>query len=334
MASPASPSSRLAWVDISNVIAMLCIVWGHVPCAAVDSIKPARHIFFTVPFFLLAGITFRLYTDKYRRTGHSHRYIIGRRLRSMLTPAVVFYLLFYVLWLAFGRTLAGDTEAPLKPLIDLLTGQPSTVLAAYWFLFCLITMQTAFYLLQVVIPRKTPLAVLCGLMPLALLWPGIPDCYQIGPALKFIPFLVMGWYIGAREYRPAALCGTLAYLILLPQYALGIDVRTELIAIPLGLLLLALIVILAKALGARYGRPWLIRTLRYGALVILATQNYIIGFVRILLDRLVAPDFLLQHYALKPLVVLLVYLITLPLILLIRDHCPWVLGKRRPAPQA
>ena len=70
--------------------------------------------------------------------------------------------------------------------------------------------------------------------------------------------------------------------------------------------------------------------LRQGALVLLATQNYIIGMCRIVFAKLSGDqDFMASHIVLKPVVLLVVYAISIPLIWLIVNRMPFVLAKSK-----
>lgn len=83
---------------------------------------------------------------------------------------------------------------------------------------------------------------------------------------------------------------------------------------------------------ARLAELSIVKLLRNGALVLLATQSYIIGVCRIVLDMIFGEsDFLANHILLKPLIMLVVYGLGIPLMWFVCKYLSFVLSKGRKA---
>ena len=50
--------------------------------------------------------------------------------------------------------MAHDEEQIYEPLIQFITGSPTTVLATYWFVFCLVVIRLIFFVLEKTIPTE------------------------------------------------------------------------------------------------------------------------------------------------------------------------------------
>lgn len=321
---------RAEWLDLANVVAMVCVVWFHIP-SAVEA--PARHVeYITVNamFFILSGCSFGF---------AQHRYVTFRTLlrhicRRLLWPTTVMYAVCYVLWLGIGKKLGGDTAEWYEPLVQFVTGRFSLVLSTYWFIVCLIGMQIFSFGLNRMVRSRSALALVSGLLPLLTLPLGVIDCYCIPEALAFFPFFSLGVLTSqdkdVRGYRirhlPCLMTGWCIYFCIIHMMHFPTVYTPAEAAYGMGA---CLVVVAASGLVCRKrhaGR--MVATLRYGALVLLASQNYIIGLCRVVLDRVTQEqDFLARHMALKPVVLIGVYAVSIPAILLIRHFCPQILGR-------
>lgn len=324
---------RIKWFDWANVLAMLCVVWFHIPSALEMPIRYTEYIAVNVSFFLLAGYSFTLAGTERRTFGALLRHQGSRLVR----PTLVFYCIFYLLWLVVGKRLAGDAAEWYDPIIELLTGNFSLVLATYWFVVCLMGLQILYYMLYRLIKPPHVRAFICGLLPAVTLLVGDIAYFRLSCVLLFLPFFALG-SLCSSAMSPAARwrCGALVVLGLLLYFVLARLFAATPTYSPTdalwGVGLCGVVCALSQSLaGWSSGERWM-HTLRYGALVLLATQNYIIGVTKVLLDKITQePDFLANHFALKPVVLLLVYLLTLPVIHIVRCYCPQVLGRGRAA---
>ncbi len=92
----------------------------------------------------------------------------------------------------------------------------------------------------------------------------------------------------------------------------------------------AIISFLAKSIAKKDENNSTVNFLRRGVLVILAVQNYIIGFVKVMMDKLSQEtDYLANHFVYKPFVLIFVYVISFPIIWFIVNKAHFVLGKSR-----
>lgn len=320
---------RIKWFDWANVLAMLCVVWFHIPSALEMSIRYTEYIAVNVSFFLLSGYSFSLSGTESRTFGVLLRHQGSRLVR----PTLVFYCIFYLLWLVIGKRLAGDAAEWYAPVVELLTGNFSLVLATYWFVVCLIGLQILYYILSRFIKPPHVRAFVCGLLPAVTLFVGDIAYFRLSSVLLFLPFFALGSLCSpvvspSVRWRSAAcvVLGLLLYFLFSPLFA-ATPTYSPTDAL-WGVGLCGLVCGLSHGLaGWSSGEHWM-HTLRYGALILLATQNYIIGVTKVLLDKITQePDFLAHHFALKPIVLLLVYLVTLPIIHIILHHCPQILGR-------
>lgn len=331
---PPTSSNRLLWLDWANVLAMLCVVWMHVPSTFEADALHAEYIVVNGVFFALSGVTFSLTM----RRDVTPVAFLRRVLCRLYVPALCFFVPYYLLWVVVGRSMAGDAEALIAPLQEFLSGRPNTVLATYWYVFSLMVMQTLGYIVvkamsllsphHPTLSRAATVVVLCAVSLLSTQF-AVTEVYQLRLVLIFLPFFLFGMLLPeiSQGLRPVHLVGSIAVgATLVLQACSGAYAPME---AALSLLVLALNLFVSIFLSRRFGVPPLVSFLRGGALVLLATQNMIIGVVKVMFNHL-APDFLAQHFVLKPFVVLVVYALTFPLILLLIRYLPFVLGKRKP----
>lgn len=309
---------RVLWLDYANVLAMFAVVWFHVPSAAELPIRHLEYITVNIPFFLLSGYVFALAGKEKRNAKDFFTHLC----KSLLVPTCFFYAFFYVLWLVVGRRLAGDAESWYVPLQEFVQGQFNIVLATYWFVISLFVMNVLCYVLSKGMSHLL-VAFVCGLMPIVSLYCPLPSLFRLQETMMFIPFFAIGMGLYRLREHPTAYAEIAICLSCLAAYCLCSHPSDlafywwhELLS---GLALCAVVYLIALALS-RYSRSdRFVSTFRYGALVLLATQNYIIGCVKVAFD--------ISDISFKPLVILSVYAITFPIILFIKKKLPFILGK-------
>lgn len=321
-----SGDTRLLWLDYSNVIAMLFVVLFHIPSTLLQPVRSIEYVAVNVPFFLFTGVSFRLFLTR-KWTGW--RPFLQHQARTLLVPTVIFFAVFYTMWLAFGQQLADDNAAIFVPLLELLRGRPATVLATYWFVFCIFAMQIMLTALQRIIPDERLQAVLFGALPLLPALMPIPSEYQLSNAMNYMPMFALGWFVADKRYRCAILTAAVLVACQLPLTLQGCISSDVLIGEAIGTALAALIVCGAKWASRTPIALPTVYLLRHGALVLLATQNYIIGTTRMMADKMLGDNFLASHYVCKPIVLAIVYLASLPIIWGVLKYAPWILGKKR-----
>lgn len=317
------------WIDYANVLAMFCVVWFHVPSMIEAPIRQTEFIIVNVVFFTLSGISSYFYLQKDTTV---LRFLKSNAI-SLGKPTLIFFVFFYILWLLIGKELGGDSEAWYIPLKEIICGVPKTVLATFWFIVCLFVLRLLFFLALKFIKNKTIVYLLSGLCPFFVLLQ-FPNYYEANLAMLFIPFFAMGhayMQVESTKVTPLIILlpaiGLFSYILLgesgiisAPYY----DMSEVVVAI-----LFTAIVIMASRMISTFSpcKP-MVSILRYGALVLLAIQNYIISLTKVMLDKVFhSTDFLANHFALKVVVVFEVYAIGMIVIFLIRKYAPFVLKK-------
>ena len=158
----------------------------------------------------------------------------------------------------------------------------------------------------------------------------LPDYYELRYASMFFPIFALGYLsqcrdTGCSHYSLFALGWALS---LTTEQVLRGSISPTLMSLVCGAAYTLAIIWLSYRL-ASLANLRITKLLRNGALVLLATQNYIIGICRIVADKVTGvADFMVNHIWLKPIVLLVVYGLSIPLIWFVCEHMPFVLGKR------
>ncbi|MGN1213724.1 MAG: acyltransferase family protein [Bacteroidaceae bacterium] len=328
---PATTSHRLLWLDMANILAMVGVVLFHIPTAIEQPYREEEFLVVNICFFFLAGCSFGVAGCHGSNVSQSARFLL-RRVKRLLIPTLFFFSVFYILWLVVGRTLASDTELWHEPLLELLKGKLHTVIAPYWFVFCLLTMTVLYVFANIVIRNKIILSFVMGLVPLIDNL-NIPDCYELRYACVFFPMFAFGSLLlrgdVSLKYIVFLLSGWI--ISMMTNYVIMGNANPSLVALAWGVIYTAVVVVISKSL-ARLAELRTVRLLRNGVLVLLATQSYIIGVCRIALDRIFGElDFLANHIILKPLILFVVYGLSIPLMWFVLRYMPFALGKGRKA---
>lgn len=315
---------RVVWIDLAKVLSMFLVVWFHVPSALEANVRSIEYVVVNIPFFVLAGMTFSF---SHKRMPQWQDFL-SKTCRGLIVPTIVFFLIFYALWIAVGRSLAGDTEPWYLPLKELATGHLVTVQATYWFVICLCSMQAIFYAASKCLKNTRGTLLVCTSLSFLPLLCDVPSYFELSQALTSLPFFCLGYSLYGRRADSLMVCG-ITLVMLLCYTALG--GRTYVVGVALALLLCMAIAYISISLTRRgIGAGKGVRFLCSGALVILALQNNIIGVCNVALSHLTHSDaFLAEHIWCKLLVILFVYACSVPCIYVITKHLPWVLGKRR-----
>lgn len=136
--------TRIQWIDYAKALAIFCVVLLHanVPYPAKGLIRV-----WVIPlFFFLSGIFARTY-----RYATFRDFFIQKGLH-ILIPYICFNIINYLFWFILGRHYGYDADAETiwwKPLWGILYGEYShlTHYIPLWFLACLLTTETLFYLI-------------------------------------------------------------------------------------------------------------------------------------------------------------------------------------------
>ena len=327
---------RQAWLDYIKFIAMTLVVVYHTP-PRYDSAHEAALFNMGAPvFFFAAGYLFNIAKQKNFLT------FLGHRVRQILVPYTTFFIIFYALWLAVGRRMAGPEEQAidvLTPMWQFVQGTPDAVLGPFWFLAALFTMQFIYYPIKRYLSGCWPLVVALLLSVGLLVMPDLPwfRYWNLDKAFLYMPIYAFGncchtlvekfeFSTPARSllWMSLAVLG-LGFLILAP---LSIDRAVAYVLAPEAVILvLPLYTAVCKWLEKRCGTSRIAQTVAITGITYLALQNYLIGVIKIVAARLLGPEILDDSILFKVVIALVVMVVLYPLAVFIERYLPFLLGK-------
>ena len=327
---------RQAWLDYIKFIAMTLVVVYHTP-PRYDSAHEAALFNMGAPvFFFAAGYLFNIAKQKNFFT------FLGHRARQILVPYTTFFIIFYALWLAVGRRMAGPEEQAIDvftPMWQFVQGTPDVVLGPFWFLAALFTMQVIYYPIKRYLSGCWPLVVALLLSVGLLVMPDLPwfRYWNLDKAFLYMPIYAFGnccrplvekfeFSTPARSllWMALAVLG-LGFLILAP---LSIDRAVAYVLAPEAVILvLPLYTPVCKWLEKRCGTSRIAQTVAITGITYLALQNYLIGVIKIVAARLMGPEILDDSILFKVVIALVVMAVLYPLAVFIERYLPFLLGK-------
>ena len=327
---------RQAWLDYIKFIAMTLVVVYHTP-PRYDSAHEAALFNMGAPvFFFAAGYLFNIAKQKNFLT------FLGHRARQILVPYTTFFIIFYALWLAVGRRMAGPEEQAIDvftPMWQFVQGTPDVVLGPFWFLAALFTMQVIYYPIKRYLSGCWPLVVALLLSVGLLVMPDLPwfRYWNLDKAFLYMPIYAFGnccrplvekfeFSTPARSllWMSLAVLG-LGFLILAP---LNIDRAVAYVLAPEAVILvLPLYTAVCKWLEKRCGTSRIAQTVAITGITYLALQNYLIGVIKIVAARLLGPEILDDSILFKVVIALVVMVVLYPLAVFIERYLPFLLGK-------
>ncbi len=327
---------RQAWLDYIKFIAMTLVVVYHTP-PRYDSAREAALFNMGAPvFFFAAGYLFNIAKQK------NFLSFLGHRARQILVPYTTFFIIFYALWLAVGRRMAGPEEQAIDvftPMWQFVQGTPDVVLGPFWFLAALFTMQVIYYPIKRYLSGCWPLVVALLLSVGLLVMPDLPwfRYWNLDKAFLYMPIYAFGnccrplvekfeFSTPARSllWMALAVLG-LGFLILAP---LNIDRAVAYVLAPEAVILvLPLYTAVCKWLEKRCGTSRIAQTVAITGITYLALQNYLIGVIKIVAARLLGPEILDDSILFKVVIALVVMVVLYPLAVFIERYLPFLLGK-------
>lgn len=327
---------RQAWLDYIKFIAMALVVVYHTP-PRYDSAHEAALFNMGAPvFFFAAGYLFNIAKQK------NFLSFLGHRARQILVPYTTFFIIFYALWLAVGRRMAGPEEQAIDvftPMWQFIQGTPDVVLGPFWFLAALFTMQVIYYPIKRYLSGCWPLVVALLLSVGLLVMPDLPwfRYWNLDKAFLYMPIYAFGncchplvekfeFSTPARSllWMALAVLGQ-GFLILAP---LNIDRAVAYVLAPEAVILvLPLYTAVCKWLEKRCGTSRIAQTVAITGITYLALQNYLIGVIKIVAARLLGPEILDDSILFKVVIALVVMAVLYPLAVFIERYLPFLLGK-------
>lgn len=336
---------RQAWLDYVRFFSIFLVIVFHTP-PRLPLFDDAVILNLRVPvFFCISGFLYSF--DKWKSFGQYARH----RSKQILVPYVTFFAIFYAAWLLLGRDMGGASETVIpqwQPLWEFLLGDPKTVVAPFWYIACLFSIQLLYYGVEKTAPRRWVFAVCCAiaLAAYALLESPLSGSsfqwwrfWNIGNALQFLPFYALG-----NSFKPmlsqltfksapraagffllAAVSMTgMAWVAPLQQHDYAFY---SLIRVPAGLMLIPAYFCTAKWLASKFGRNKVIEFVVVSGTVYLGMQNYLIAISKTLLNHFIYPGVMDGNTWIKFAVSLAVMASIYPFAWLIDRYAPWLIGK-------
>ncbi|MBQ2491518.1 MAG: acyltransferase family protein [Muribaculaceae bacterium] len=341
-------AERKAWLDYVRFFSIFLVIVFHTP-PRLALFDDAVILNLRVPvFFCISGFLYNI--NKY--SGFKH-YVLHRG-RQILVPYTTFFIVFYALWLVVGRKMVGPEEQSIdacRPLFEFFFGDPRIVLAPFWYIACLFTMQMIYYWIERLVPRKwvMPVCLLLACLVYFAPWQWqVNACghtyrvmrfWNLGNALLFMPFYALGnnckEWLERLEFktpsRTVLLLLMAAASMLLMVWAAPVEqweaTIYRLIRIVAGMMVIPAYMCVAKCVANRYGHRRVIEFVVVSGTVYLGLQNYFIEMFRMVLVHF-THESMDEHIWLKFVVAVLVMIAIYPFAWLIDRYIPWFLGKR------
>lgn len=328
---------RKGWLDYIKFFAMFLVVLYHCPSRYDSDHEVALFNMGAPVFFFAAGYLFNIAKQKDFFTFLLHR------MRRILVPYATFFVVFYALWLAVGRRMAGPEEMainPITPLWQFVQGTPDVVLGPFWFLAALFTLQVIYYPLRRFLSGYWPLVVALLLNLSMLVMPDVPwlRYWNLDKAMLYLPIYAVGntcrpWAdqidfstpVRSLLWMLLAIIG-LGFLIIAP---LNIDRGVAYVLAPEAVILvLPMYTAVCKWCDRHGSMGRIAQNVAISSISYLAMQNYLIGIIKMLVAKVAGPAFLDDNIILKTLIAIIVMAVLYPLALAVERYLPWMLGKR------
>ena len=320
-----SPKIRYAWVDYAKFFSIFLVVSYHIPHRADGYVGELLSLLRMPAFFMIAGFLFN--TNKF----HSLSYFLKHRSIQLLIPYTSFFTFFYISWLLFGRDWIGGNELDIplwKPLMEFAYGTPVTIIAPYWFICCLFSMQIIYYLLIRQFPKPIVIIIvsICPLLHCIPWTSYLP--WNLSAALLYIPFYAFSnmnkdfiQSLTSKHILGAiiAFCITLV-CIRYGNYSNMIFKNIQIVIC--GLLVMPIYTIFIKAFShLKIGKA--VSFIGKNTIIILALQNYIIGCFKLYFKSIIEYG----GYATNIILTLLTIIICCLPIKLINSYVPFLVGR-------
>ena len=334
---------RQAWLDYVRFFSIFLVIVFHTP-PRLPLLDNAVVLNLRVPvFFCSSGFLYSI-----DRWSGFKQYALHRS-KQIVVPYVTFFLIFYPLWLVVGRRLGDHPQvAALKPLWEMLLGDPKVVLPTFWYLSCLYAMQLLYYWVERLVPRRWVMAATvllsgCAFVAFELQHSRIEYAWwrfwNVGNALRFMPFYALGncfkrqlSALSFTSWRTVAGYAVLALLSVAGMAAVApLDTSDNplymLCRIPAGLMVIPAYFGVAKWLAARLGHSKVVEFVTVSGTVYLGLQNYFIDAAKLLLTRVCGAGYAVDHAWLKLVIAVAVMAAIYPVAWLVDRYTPWLIGK-------
>jgi len=276
---------RYAWIDYAKCFSIFLVVSYHSPFH-LDGYWGNFLCLLRMPaFFLISGFLFDI--NKFP----SFIYFLKHRSIQLLIPYTFFSTIFYVLWLLVGRNMVGGDELDIPlwyPIFEFFYGSPHIVVATYWFICCLFSIQIIYYFLIKYVPQHLilPLTFVFPILHSFSFFDALP--WNLSLAFLYIPFYVFAnlnkqFIIELSRENIRIVLGTLALGLLAVHFINGeVSIIQSILISASGLLVLPSYILFVKFI-ARVRINKIAIFIGKNTIIILALQNYIIGVFKMVL---------------------------------------------------
>ena len=323
---------RIPWVDYVRFFSIFLVILFHTP-PQLPILDGKVIINLRIPlFFCISGFLFNI--AKYGNFGEFFKH----RGRQILVPYVTFFVLFYGLWLLVGRRLSGDDTLWWQPVVDFVKGEPHEVLGTFWYLSCLLVMQVLYYVMQRLLPPRWVFPTSLMLSVAAINCP-LENVWHVWNAMVYMPFYAFGnsfkrylrgvEFTSPRRTMVLLLMGVLSIVVMVLSVYIEEKNTMNVVKIACGVVTIPTYISLAKWLAGKWGRNRVIELVVMNGTVYLAFQNHMIGFVKVMLEKMFYVGVMEQNLWLKIVVPLVVMAGIFPFAIIVHRYMPWMLGKKR-----
>lgn len=325
---------RKVWIDYAKFISIFLVVLFHTNPNLDGYIFDFLKLLRMPAFFLIAGLLFDINKWNDFTNFFKHRF------KRLIVPYFWFSLIFYVLWLAIGRDMVGESElmiSRITPIKEFLMGTPNVVLAPYWFITCLFCMQILFYLLKKTIHSNIIIICIAISLYFIIIYLGFNDLpWCLDKAIRYLPFYTLANILREKidsqflQNKYILFLSTISAICLLTvDYKYDVSPYTaHLIYITSGFCIMPIYIAFCKFLALKSKNSQVIKYVGDNNIVTLALQNYIIGFIKILGMAVFSINLLsTDYYAINVLIALLTIAISIVCALCINKYVPFIVGK-------
>lgn len=338
-------SERQAWLDYVRFFSIFLVVVVHTPPRLIlfdDGVVFNLHI---PVFFCISGFLYSF--DRWPRFTTYLRH----RAQQIIVPYCTFFVIFYALWLAVGRRMVGAEEEAIsvwQPVVEFVCGNPQTVVAPFWYIACLFTMQLLYWCIERTVPRRYVFATCVGIATGTYLIPfEIPEVlavgkfWNLGNALLFLPVYALGnnfklWLtrltLGTPHIALLLVVMAMVSIVIMVEATIHRSADPQLYCIVrtfAAIMVIPCYLGVAKWFATKFGYQRVIEFVAMSGIVYLGVQNYFIGIAKILLSHFFYNGVTDEHILFKFTIAIMVMIAIYPFAWAIDRYAPWLIGKKK-----
>jgi len=326
--------NRKVWIDYAKCFSIFLVVLFHTNPNLEGFVFDFLKLLRMPAFFLISGFLFNI-----EKWNNFYNFIV-HRIKRLIVPYFWFSLIFYILWLAVGRSIVGEDELTIDistPIIEFLLGSPKIILAPYWFITCLFCIQIIFYFLRKTIKSNSLLlCVSCSLYFIIIIFnlTNLPWCFD--KALLYLPFYafanILKTQIERINYNNTILNISSVAITLILLYLnkiTDISFVNHILYILSGICIIYAYIALCKFISQKIGAINMIKYIGDNNIITLALQNYIIGGIKIISIIIFSTNILATNfYFMNIIVTIITIMVSMLFAIVINKYTPFIIGKK------